>query len=78
MLEIIALMDELLYESCNQIAKLVYDPTLSNRFNEKDLKELYEKFRKFSLSFFEFDIDATKKLKLRSQEGGPSNSTHYA
>jgi hypothetical protein len=37
------------------------NPTLMNEFEENDLKDFFSKFREFSLSYIEFDIDSTQK-----------------
>lgn len=68
MVEAIALMDQYILSSCQGWAQWIYNPVVINRFDEEELSEFYEKFKKFTMEFLEFDLNATKKLKPLKQE----------
>jgi len=79
MVEAIALMDQYVLSSCQGWAQWIYNPVVINRFNEKELKEFYEKFKKFTMEFLDFDLKATKKLKpLTKEEEKKPSTSHYA
>ena len=79
MVEAIALMDQYILSSCQGWAQWIYNPMVISQFNEKELKDFYEKFKKFTMEFIEFDLKATKKLKpIPTDEGRPTTSGAYA
>ncbi len=79
MVEAIALMDRYILSSCQGWAQWIYNPLVINRFNEKELKEFYEQFKKIAMEFIEFDKKATKKLKpLSKEEARAPSDAHYA
>jgi len=76
MVEAITLMDQYILGSCQGWEQWLCDPVIINRFNEKELKEFYEQFKKFAFKFLEFDLKATKKLKPKEKEEGRLPSTN--
>jgi len=63
MVEAIALMNQHIATSCQGWAQWIYNPMVINKFNEEELKSFYDRFRRITLDFLEFDIEATEKLK---------------
>ena len=79
MVEAIALMNQYIFDSCQGWAQWIHNPTVINRFNEKELEGIYEQIKKLALEFLEFDLKTTKKLKpLPKEEGGPLSAVPYA
>jgi len=79
MVEAMALMNQYIFDSCQGWTQWIHNPTVINCFNEKELKEIYEQFRKHALEFLEFYLKATKKLKpLPKDEGRPPSTAPYA
>ncbi len=64
MVEAIALMNQYISSSCQGWAQWIYNPMVINKFNEKELKDLFDRFKKITNDFLDFDIEATEKLKL--------------
>ncbi len=80
MVEAMALMEQYVLSSCQGWTQWIYDPITINRFNEGELKEFYEQFKKFAFEFIEFDLKATKKLGPlpKEKEEGPPSTMPYA
>ncbi len=73
-----ALMDQYILDSCQGWAQCIINPTLINRFNEEELKEIYEQFKEIALEFLEFEMNTLKKLIPSSKKkGGMQKTTHY-
>ncbi|MEM2902698.1 MAG: DUF2153 family protein [Candidatus Bathyarchaeia archaeon] len=78
MVEAIALMNQYISSSCQGWAQWIYNPMVINRFNEKELKDFYDRFRKITLEFLEFDVEATERLKPPLEKGRKEQPPRYA
>ena len=78
MVEAIALMNQYISSSCQGWAQWIFNPMVINRFKEEELKDFYGRFRKITLDFLEFDIEATEKLKPPLKKGKRAQAPRYA
>jgi hypothetical protein len=60
--EAIVLMDQHILGSCQEWLQWIANPTVINRFNEKELDDIYEQFKEIASKFIEFDLNTAKKL----------------
>ncbi len=76
--EAMARMDQYISSSCQGWAQWIFNPTVINKFNEEELKDFYNRFRKITLDFLEFDAEATLKLKSTVKKERRERTPPYA
>lgn len=67
--EAIALMDQYILGSCQEWLQWTVNPTIINRFNEKELDDIYKQFKEIASKFIEFDLNTARKLNSFSKYG---------
>ena len=74
----VALMNQCILDSCEGWAQWIYNPMLISKFNKEELKDFYDRFRRITLDFLEFDVETTEKLKPPPKKKKMEQPSRYA
>ena len=78
MVKAVALMNQCILDSCEGWASWIYNPMIISKFSKEELKSFYNSFRRITIDFLEFDVEATEKIKLPPTEKKKENNSRYA